>query len=62
MMADKQTSKLVLSCCAVLAVVGKYIVDPHSMTSDEIRTRMGVIFIPLSSNCLIFVLVFVVVD
>ena len=58
----KQTAKLVLSCCAVLAVVSKYIVDLHSMTFDEIRTRMEAIFISLSSDCLIFVLVFVVVD
>ena len=38
------------------------IIDVHSMTFDENRTRMEAIFISLSSNCLIFILVFVVVD
>ena len=58
----KQTATLLSNCSAVLATVGRYIVDLSSMTFDEIKTRMEAIFISLSSNCLIFVLVLVVVD
>ena len=62
MTTDKQSAKILLNCSSVLTVFGTYIVDLHSMTFDEIRTRMEAIFILLSSNCLIFVSFFVVVD
>ncbi len=46
----KRTATLWLNCNAVLAAVGRYLVDLYSMTFDEIRTRMDAIFISLSSD------------